>query len=457
MTPPASHLGEADKPLRVAIIGSGPSGFYAAEHLLKSAAHVDVHMFERLPKPFGLVRFGVAADHGKIRNVIKIFEAIADNDRFHFWGHVHVGSEIRTHELRQHFDALVLAYGAETDRNLNLLGEALPRSYTATEFCAWCNGHPDYRLRQFDLGHPVAAVVGQGNVAMDVVRILAKPIDELAKTDIASHALEVLAESKISEIYCLGRRGPAQAAFTPKELAELGQIDCCDVVVDPEELKVDPISRQELELPGRQYAKRNMAILEEYAHRPMSNNACRRIYLMFLLSPAQLAGDGGVNELVVERNRLEGPVGEQWARGTGELFSMPCEVFFRAVGYHGMPIPGIPFDQNRGVVPNEGGRVEPGIYAAGWIKRGPSGLIGTNKRCSQETMDLLLEDMPKLKAAPIRSDEAVERLLRQRGVKVVTWADWQKIDRAEIERGQALGKPRDNFTNIGEMLQVLGG
>jgi len=289
---------------------------------------------------------------------------------------------------------------------------------------------------------------------MDVVRILAKPVDELAKTDMASHALEALAESKVTEIYCIGRRGPAQAAFTPKEIRELGAIESCDVVVDPEDLKLDPISRREVELPDRQYAKRNMAILHDFAQRPRTN-ACRRVYLQFLLSPAQLDGDGGVEELVVEHNRLEGPVGEQWARGTGELRSTPCEVFFRAVGYHGMPMPGIPFDHKRGVVPNEGGRVEPGVYAVGWIKRGPSGLIGTNKRCSQETMDLLLEDLPKTKPAVIRDNEAIRRLLRQRGVKVVTWSDWQKIDRAEVERGQALGKPRENFTHVGEMLELL--
>jgi ferredoxin--NADP+ reductase len=456
MTPTATQLGTPDRPVRVAIVGSGPSGFFAADYLLKSDITAEVHMFERLPTPYGLVRFGVAADHGKIRNVIKTFESIASHRRFHFWGHVHVGPEIRIHELKQHFDAIVLAYGSETDRNLNFLGEALPRSYTATEFCAWCNGHPDYRTRQFDLRHQFAVTIGQGNVAMDVVRILAKDVDELRKTDMASHALEVLSESLVTEIYCIGRRGPAQAAFTPKEIAELGQIPDVDIIVDPEDLKLDPISRQELNLPERPQVRRNMAILHEFAQRPMSRNARKRIYMLFLLSPAQLDGDGGVDELVVERTRLEGPVGKQWPRATGELVSMPCGVFFRAVGYHGMPIPGIPFDQDKGVVPNEAGRVEPGTYAVGWIKRGPSGLIGTNKKCSHESMAALVEDLPRINPAPIRDNEAIDRLLEQRGVEIVNWGDWKKIDAAEIQRGQAIGRPRDNFTQVREMLQAIG-
>ncbi|MBI1371895.1 MAG: NADP oxidoreductase [Phycisphaera sp.] len=451
-----SGLGSAERPLRVAIIGSGPSGFYAADALFKSGLAVHVHMFERFPTPYGLVRFGVAPDHAKIRTVTNIYAKTASHDNYRYWGNVTIGRDLTIAELEKHFDAIIFAFGAETDRKLNIPGIELPRSYTATAFCAWYNGHPDYRDCHFDLSHEVAVVIGQGNVAMDVTRVLAKPVDELAKTDMASHAIEQLAESKVRDIYCIGRRGPAQAAFTPKEISELGEIPGCDVIVDPKDVDLSDVDKAELELPESKSNVRNMESLVEFSKR-RPTGAKRRIIIRFFQSPTELhaAADGGVGEVVLETNKLSGEPGKQKARGTGETETLACDVFFRSIGYHGVGIEGVPFNADWGVIPNELGRVEPGKYAVGWIKRGPSGLIGTNKKDSEESVQQLLADAPSLGGCAEPSDDAVTALLDSRGVRVVRYADWLKIDAAELERGKAKGKPRDNFTSVAEMLAVL--
>lgn len=448
-------LGSEQRPLRVAIVGSGPSGFYAAEHLFKSEAHVDVHMFERLPAPFGLVRFGVAPDHAKIRNVIKTYEKTAAREGYHFWGNVTIGRDLRVDELHDWFDAIIYAFGAQTDRKLDIPGIELERSYTATAFCAWYNGHPDYRDCVFDLSQEVAVVIGQGNVAMDVVRILARPADELRCTDIATHAVDQLAESKVRVIHCIGRRGPAQAAFTPKEIHELGEITDCDIIVDPADLVLNEASEQELTMPEKSGNQRNMETLREFAQREPAG-ASRRIVLRFFRSPTKIEGDGVVDRVTLETNQLSGEAGAQKARGTGETETLDCGVFFRSVGYHGEPIEGVPFDIDRGVIPNDRGRVAIGDYAVGWIKRGPSGLIGTNKKGAEVSVQQLLEDIPQMPAAPKRDDQEFAAMLRERGVRAITYSDWKIIDAAEIERGVRFGKPRDNFVTVDEMLAALG-
>ncbi|MBI1369005.1 MAG: NADP oxidoreductase [Planctomycetes bacterium] len=456
MSQDAASASSSGRPLRVAIVGSGPSGFYAAEALFKHESTVHVHMFERFPTPFGLVRFGVAPDHGKIRNVIHTYEKTAAHEHFQFWGNVTIGRDLSIAELQQHFDAVVLAYGAETDRSLDIPGENLARSYTATAFCAWYNGHPDYRDVHFDLSHETVAVIGQGNVAMDVARVLGKSADQLRDTDMADHAIEALSRSKVREIYVIGRRGPAQAAFTPKEIHELGDIPGCDIIVDPEDLKLNAASQQELTLPDHHAAERNMATLEEFARRDVKGQP-RRIILRFFQSPVEIRGNaGGVTSIVLEANELSGEAGAQKARGTGRMQELACGVVFRSVGYRGVAMPGAPFDERRAVVPNEHGRVEVGLYVVGWIKRGPSGLIGTNKKDSEDTIERLLEDAPKLSRAT--ADEASLRaLLEQRGVRIVTFPEWQTIDAAEIERGASQGKPREKFTRVQEMIHLLDG
>jgi len=455
-----SELGTAARPLRVAVVGSGPAGFYAAEALFKSGNTVHVDMFDRLPTPFGLVRGGVAPDHQKIKNVIKVYERIAASDGFAFFGNVMVGRDVDLQTLKRHYDAVILSCGAETDRRLGIPGEDLAGSHTATEFVGWYNGHPDYRDRSFDLSAEVAMVIGQGNVAMDVSRILAKTVDELAGSDIAGHALEALSRSKVTDVHMVGRRGPAQAKFTPPEIKEIGELADCDPVVDPRDLELDPASRAELELPDAKLNRKNVETLREYAARPAPTKS-RRYHIRFFLSPVELRGDGRVEEVVFERNVLKGEPGNQWAEGTGERFAEPCGIFFRSVGYRGVPVPGLPFNERKGIIPSrdsrvvEGDVVLPGIYVAGWIKRGPSGVIGTNKPDSYETVASLLADLPKLEPCEVPDSDALEGLLEAAGVHVVSFDDWRKLDAAEIARGKSQGKPREKFTTVEEMIAHL--
>ena len=447
-------------PLRVAVVGSGPAGFYAAETLLRSpetAAEVD--LFDRLPTPYGLVRGGVAPDHPKIKTVTRIFDRIAAHEGFQFFGNVQVGRDIAVDELRQYYDAVLFACGAETDRRLEVPGESLPGSHTATEFVGWYNGHPDYCDRVFDLASEVAVIVGQGNVAVDVCRILSKTVNELKDTDIAQHALEALAASRIRRIYLVGRRGPVQAKFTSQELRELGALEACAPVVDPGELELDPVSQAELDDPNNKHSQKNVSILREFAERRPADTP-RQCYIRFLRSPVEIRGADHVESVVLEKNTLEGEAFHLRARGTGETEQIPCGLVFRSVGYRGVPIPGVPFDEEQGIFPNIGGRIaadgQPiaGLYACGWIKRGPSGIIGNNKPDSAETVKALLDDMPSLPPCPRRDSLDVARLLRDRGVRVVTYADWQAIDAEEIARGQQAGKPREKFTRLEDFLEV---
>jgi len=452
-----STIGTPERPLRVAIIGSGPSGFYAADPILKSGLTCAIDMYDRLPTPFGLVRGGVAPDHPKIRTVTRVYEKIADNPAFRFLGNVTVGKDISVEELRRFYDAIIFACGAETDRRLGIPGEDLPGSHTATSFVGWYNAHPDYRDLQFDLSQEAAVVIGVGNVAMDVARVLAKTVDELKTTDIAQHALDALAESKVKDVYVIGRRGAAQAAFTTPEIKEMGELEACEPIVGADEVALDPMSSQEL---SERNVQRNMDVLNEYAGRASSGKA-KRVHFRFLLSPTEIRGNGRVESLVLEKNRLEGEPFSLKARGTGELVELPCGLVFRSIGYKGIAMPGVPFDERRGVFPNVEGRITqdgsviPGLYAVGWIKRGPSGIIGTNKPDSVETATHLLADAPGLPGAAEPSAAAVDALLAGRGVRVVDIHGWRKIDAAEVAAGAAIGKPRERFTRIPEMLSQL--
>lgn len=458
-------VGTSQRPLRVAIIGAGPSGFYAADALLRSDK-VRVDMVDRLPVPFGLVRYGVAPDHAKIKNVTKVYEKTAERPGFSFLGNVAVGKDISVAELRRFYDALLFACGAETDRKLGIPGEDLRGSYTATEFVAWYNGHPDYRSRQFDLSQRVAVVIGQGNVAVDVCRILCKTVDELKHTDIAQHALEALAESRIEEVHMIGRRGPVQAAFTPVEIREFGELADCDPVVDPKDLEINEASRLELDAPQNARARKNFETLQQFAALGPSKKSQilrskrRKFFIHFCKSPAALGGRGSVEEVILEKNQLTGELGRQKARGTGEKETLACGLFFRSVGYRGIPMEGVPFDEAGGTIPNMEGRVTdkghvlPGLYAAGWIKRGPSGVIGTNKPDSEETVKHILADAEALAPCAQPDTEALIGLLRGKNIKVVRFSDWKKIDTEEIRRGQALGKPREKIISVTEMLSL---
>ncbi len=457
--------GTTESPLRVAIVGSGPAGFYAAEHLLRDDERaVEVDMFDRLPTPFGLVRGGVAPDHPKIKSVIRVYEKTAARDGYRFFGNVKLGRDISASELSERYHAVVYAYGAETDRHLGIPGEDLPGSGPATAFVGWYNAHPDYVDLEFDLSHERAVVIGNGNVAADVTRMLALTREELETTDTADHAIEALAGSGVREIVVLGRRGPAQAAFTNPELRELGEMVDADIHVDPAELELDELSREFLEEDADITARKNVEILQEFC-RKQPEGKRRRIVLRFLASPVEMQGDGRVERVVVGRNELHrDESGAIRPRDTGERETIEAGLVLRSIGYKGIPTDGIPFDERRGVIPNDRGRVvepessEPlaGHYAVGWIKRGPSGVIGTNKKDAQETVELLLEDADadRLPSPDRPSPEAVEELLRERAPDFVSYAGWQAIDAAEQERGKPHGRPRVKFTHIDEMLEA---
>lgn len=453
-----------DQALRVAIIGSGPSGFYAAEYLLKSSGlPVYVDMFDRLPTPYGLVRGGVAPDHQKIKSVTKVYEKIAAHPNFRFFGNVEFGRDLTLNDLPAHYHAVIYAVGAQTDKALGIPGEDLPGSHAATDFVGWYNGHPDYRHLQFDLSQERVAVIGVGNVAMDVTRILASSYEELAVTDIADYALEALRYSRVREIYLLGRRGAAQAAFTNPEIKELGELAEADLIVDPAEVALDELSRAWLASPHAEpkHAK-NVELLKGFATRPPQNKP-KRVIVRFLVSPLRIDGQGCVEQLTLTRNVLvAAPDGDVKARATDQTETLPVGLVFRSVGYTGVALPDVPFDSKRGVIPNDHGRVLEGDapltgqYAVGWIKRGASGIIGTNKPDSIETAKLLIEDAAAGRLwQPTQPAGRVDALLSQRGVRFTTFADWLRIDALEVSAGEAQGRPRVKFTQVEEMLAAL--
>jgi ferredoxin--NADP+ reductase len=459
--------GTPDQPLRVAIIGSGPSGFYAAGHLLKAKSHPDlnvqVDVYDRLPTPWGLVRGGVAPDHPNIKAVSRVYEKTAAHPEFRFYGNVEYGTQLTHQDLHARYHAVIYAVGAQTDRRMGIAGEDLPGSWAATEFVAWYNGHPDYRDLEFDLSCERAVVVGNGNVAADVARMLALTREELAATDVADHALEVLAESRIEEIVVLGRRGPAQAAFTNPELLELGEMTDADVVVDPRDVALDPLSSRWLESEAASATSRkNVEILSRYAGRPLDGKR-RRIVLRFLVSPLALLGEERVEGIRICRNELRDEGTGLRACSTDTVEELACGIVFRSIGYRGTPLEGLPFDDARGTIPHEAGRILDsdggplrGDYVVGWIKRGPSGIIGTNKRDAQETVDELLEDLDagRLNEPADPSRDALEELLAERAPDHVTYTGWEAIDRAERAAGEPHGRPRVKLTRTEELLEA---
>ena len=432
---------------RVAVVGSGPSGFYAATQLLASAEpEFCVDLYDRLPTPFGLVRAGVAPDHPKIKAVTKAFDKTAAHERFRFCGGVELGSDITREDLRSHYHAVVYAIGTATDRRMGIAGEDLQGSHAATEFVAWYNGHPDYHGLEFDLLNARrVAVVGNGNVAMDVARMIALAEGELRVTDTADHAIDVLCEAGVEEVVILGRRGPAQAAFTNPELREMGELERADVLVDPADLELDAESQAWLDSEqAHRTNKLNVEILREFAAQQPAGKPMR-VRFRFLVSPVEILGDeqGRVRALKLERNRIEGGR----AKGTGEFEELECQLVFRSIGYTGQPVADIPFDESRGLIRNDGGRVLddhdqvcPGEYVTGWIKRGPSGVIGTNKKDSQDTVTKLIADARAGKL-PQPAHDDIDALIAQ-APHAIDWRGWECIDAVERDAGQPHGRPR---------------
>jgi ferredoxin/flavodoxin---NADP+ reductase len=411
-----------------------------------------VDVFDRLPTPYGLVRYGVAPDHLKIKSVTTLFQKVLGDSRVRFLGNVELGRDLSVEDLRAHYDAVIYTVGASSDRRLGVPGEDLSGSMSATEFVAWYNGHPDAAAREMLLHATGAAVVGVGNVALDVSRILAKTVEELHESDIAAHALLALATSQVSDVYVLGRRGPAQAKFTTKELREFGELHAADVIVKPEEIA---LSNDDYAAITDNTVRKNVDVLREFAVKPLEGKP-RRVHLRFLVSPTELIDDssGHVAGLKIERNRLDESGN---AVGTGEFETLPVQMVLRSVGYKGVALSGVPFDDKRGVIPNSLGRVEgrSGEYTSGWIKRGPSGVIGTNKADSVETVKSLLEDAPNLTPAPQTGREAIDALLASRGVDVVTLEDWQSLEAYELAQGKAAGRPRVKVAHRQQMFDVI--
>ena len=441
---------------KVAIVGSGPSGFYAAEALFKSKFDISVDMFERLPTPFGLLRGGVAPDHQQMKSVAKAYSRIAENAQFQFYGNIEVGKDISIDELQKRYHAIVLAYGSESDKKLGIPGESLLGSHTATEFVGWYNGHPDYQDREFDLSQERVAIIGQGNVAIDVTRILAKTVAELSSSDISENALQLLSQSKVKEILLIGRRGPAQAAFTELEIKELGELEDADCSVDSNHFVLSDVDQ--VEIDDNPKVRKNVAVLESYVG--TQSTKAKHIKVLFLRSPVELLGDDRVTGIRLEKNQLSGGVGAQKTKGTGEYEDIPVGMVFRSIGYRGLPIEGVPFNTEWGTVPHELGRVlegetvVKGLYVTGWIKRGPTGVIGTNRGDSKETIASLIEDIDGLN---IQIKDSIDILMNERGLRKVTYQDWKRIDSEEVRRGELSGKPREKFTNVSDIISYLNG
>jgi ferredoxin--NADP+ reductase len=422
-------------------------------------------MIERLPTPWGLVRLGVAPDHPKIKEVSRAFEKISARPGFRFLGNVELGRDLTPDDFTRLYDAVVYAFGAQTDRHLGIPGEDLPGSWPATAFVAWYNGHPDFQDLSFDLSGERAVVIGNGNVAVDVARMLGLTAEELAPTDTTDPAIDAIVHSGIREIVMLGRRGPVQASFTTPELIELGELGGADVVVDPAELDLDAASAAELEA-GTPIQRRNLDVLREFAARAPTGKP-KTLHLRFHVSPVAIRGDGRVEAIEVVRNELVADErGRVRAVPTEDRELIPCGLVLRSVGYRGVELPGVPFDEERATIRNTGGRIldeqgaaVPGVYCAGWIKRGPTGVIGTNKKDAAETVALLLEDARAgtLPRAGDATAEAVEALLSERGVEVVMYSGWELIDRLECALGAPHGRPRIKLSHWDELLKAARG
>ncbi len=448
--------------MRVAIIGSGPAGFYAAEALLKRTdvvVHVD--MFERLPTPYGLVRGGVAPDHQNIKAVTRVYEKTAARPTFRFLGNVRLGSDITVEDLRRHYHQIVYAVGNEADRRLGIPGEGIARCTPATVFIGWYNGHPDYRHAKIDLSVPRVAVVGNGNVAIDAARILLRTPAELEKTDIAEHALEVLRNSLVREVFILGRRGPEQAAFTPTELKELGEMEDAEPVVAPGELAGCVLA----ESAGNSQQGKNLKILHAFAAQPPGAKT-KKLHLRFHVSPTEVIADaaGKVAGLALEKNRLEAqPDGTVIARGTGEIEILDVGMVLPAIGFSVERIAGVPYDEKAGVIANQDGRLVDPVsrsvianeYVVGWARTGPQGLIGSHKAASAHVVEHMIADGAGLAARALPDPETITTLLRERGLQIVSFNDWKRLDDVEVARGERRDAPRDKIVDVAAMLAVL--
>lgn len=458
---------EENKLYRVAIVGSGPAGFFAADHLLKNKElNIEIDMYDKLPTPFGLVRSGVAPDHQKIKTVTKVYDKIAANPKFRFYGLIEYGKHITLDDLKQHYHQVLFATGAQTDRRMNIPGEDLNRSHTATEFVAWYNSHPDFADLEFDLSGEKIAIIGMGNVAVDVARILCRSEEELSKTDIAGYAFKKLVNSNVKEVFMIGRRGPAQAAFTNPELKELGNLDIADCIILKEESQLDDLTTQYLSDNPERSIERKVEMISEYSNHTKTKE--KSLTIRFLLSPTEIIPDevGNVKAIKLVKNTLlKSDDGSLRPKATEENEILEVDMVFRSIGYQGIPLPEIPFKESWGIIPNKNGRITDiseentltGLYCTGWIKRGPTGVIGTNKTDSAETVALMIEDINNNNTFQPENTESekIEALIKERNPEYIDYEDWLKIDSEEIARGEKVGRPRVKFTKIDDIKKHL--
>lgn len=441
------------RPLRVAVVGAGPSGLYAVQALLSAELTVYVDVFDRLPAPYGLVRYGVAPDNVKMKSVIRVLHKALDDSAVRFLGNVTFGVDLDREDLRAHYDAVIYATGTQGDRSLGIPGEDLPGSHGAAEFVAWYSGHPDLAQRDFPLRSREVAVVGGGNVALDVARVIAKGADEIGATDVPDPVLAAFRDSRVTDVHVIARRGPAQAKFTPVELREMGQLSNADAVVHSEELVIDAAG--EKSMAEQRQVRKNVDLLQEWAQRSLEGRP-RRVHFRFLRSPLRILGEDRVTGLVVERNELDG---SGKVSGTGEYETLDVGQVFRAVGYRAEPLPGVPFDASTATVPHQEGRVldlegsvSTGEYVTGWAKRGPTGVIGTNKSDAAETVRSLVADASELPEPAGPGD--ITTLLESREVAYVDWAGWLRLDTHETELGEQRGRRRIKVPDLVTMLRV---
>ncbi|MBL1456329.1 MAG: FAD-dependent oxidoreductase [Methylophaga sp.] len=453
-----------EHPLQVAIIGSGPSGFYVAEALLNSGISTEITILEKLPCPYGLIRYGVAPDHQKLKSVSQTLDVIAEHPSVTYLGNVEVGRDIQTNELMQLYHVLVFTTGMPKSSQLGIEGESLIGVNPSSNFIGWYNGHPDYQSLSFDFNSDSAVIIGHGNVAIDICRVLAKPIDELRKSDIPEQALDLLSQSKINHINLVGRRGPIQAKFTTKELHELGKLENCNVAIHPKHLELGDKCQQELEEISNLIAKKNHRVFETYSSNFTStpDTDKKQITIDFMLNPKIFKGDKQLQSIVFEKTRFDGPAFKQVAIPSDDLVEMPGGLVFTCVGFKGSPFAGLTIDNKKGTLSNknsrlinEHGEIVPGMYTAGWVKRGPNGVIGTNRECAQDTVNHIVEDMTTFVERPAYGKNSLIEHLQAKNIQVVTFNDWKVIDAVEKEQGQKLGKPREKFTSVSSMLACL--
>jgi ferredoxin--NADP+ reductase len=435
-------------PVTVVIVGSGPSGYYTADALLKGGLDVQVDVIERLPAPFGLIRYGVAPDHQTTKNVQRSFDKTAQTEGVGYYGNIEIGRDISVEELREMYDAVVFAIGSPYDRKLGIKGEDKKGVLGSAEFVGWYNAHPDFRDLDPPLDCQAVVVIGVGNVAIDVARVLVKTREEMGPSDIVDYALDAIQASPITDVYMLGRRGPVEAKFTNVELREMGKLDNAVAVVDPAQLP-DTVDDPDLSDRDRRLKERNLATLKEFtAFKP--DDKPKRVHFHFYAAPVEILGHERVEAVRVEKTKVEGGR----AMGTGEFYDIPCGMVVAAIGYQSMPLDGVPFDARGGVFVNENGRIGPGLYAAGWVKRGPTGVIATNRPDGQNAAQLIAQDFAGGGKKPGR--KALEATLKEKGLRWVTYADWARLDQYEVGKARP-GAPREKVARIAEMLKVIDG